>query len=569
MRAFVETLRPDQDEAAWDLFVFRKARESLRSETLKEELLSGLRGALARADRNSLLNCLIRAGELECALADAGSPETARAAQAVDALAAATLQRELPELDLPAAFSRLMLPPTVSLSHAEGFSYYGLHPLDFWDLAQQVKTEAPSAAVIGIRSIGTTLSSIVCRALRCRGIQAERITVRPAGPPYQRQLQFSSEQLVWLRRQLQRGAEFVVVDEGPGFSGSSFAAVGRALRRAGVPNSRILLLGSRNPESAELRSRFDPEWNTFRFCSVVQGTRVPDNAKVYCAGGYWRQTRFSEAQDWPACWTQLERNKYLSADGSSLFKFEGFGRYGEAVYQRAQQLAGAGFAPQVLGYDTGFVEYATVSGPPMRAPQCGREVLLRLAEYCAFRVATQAAMAPGAVSLESMLQHNLRLEFGLQQFGLKLPLEKLVVADSRMMPHEWIASRDQLIKTDGASHGDDHLFPGPTDIAWDLAGVIAEWELGREQRSFLLNEYQRRSGDEAGSRVPAYLLAYSVFRMACCRMGAAAMAAWDESGRLWREYLRHRRRVASLLGLNNAGRRGPGLSAPLPAEQAA
>ena len=26
-------------------------------------------------------------------------------------------------------------------------------------------------------------------------------------------------------------------------------------------------------------------------------------------------------------------------------------------------------------------------------------------------------------------------------------------------------------------HGDDHFFPGPTDIAWDLAGTIVEWEL--------------------------------------------------------------------------------------------
>jgi hypothetical protein len=569
MRAFVETLRPGKDEAAWDLFVFRKARESLQSEELRQELLSGLRRAWARADRDGLLNCLIRAGELECALADLGGPQASRAAQGVDALAAATLQPEAPELDLLGAFSRLALPATVSLSHAEGFSYYGLHPLDFWDLAQQVKMEAASAAVIGIRSMGTTLSSIVCRALHCRGIEGERITVRPEGPPYQRRLQFSSGQTAWLRQRLQRGSEFLVVDEGPGFSGSSFAAVGRALRQAGVPNSRILFMGSRSPESSELRSRFDPEWKTFRFCSVVQGTRVPAQAKVYCAGGYWRQSRFPAVEDWPACWTQLERNKYLSGEGSSLFKFEGFGRYGEAVYQRAQQLAATGFAPQVLGRDNGFVEYATVSGAPMRASESRREVLLRLAEYCAFRVATQPAKAPGAVSLESMLQHNLRVEFGLQQFSLKLPLDKLVVADSRMMPHEWIPSRERLIKTDGASHGDDHLFPGPTDIAWDLAGVIAEWELGHEQQRFFLDEYQRRSGDEAASRVPAYLLAYSVFRMACCRMGAAAMAAWDESGRLWREYLRHRRRVAWLLGMSDDRRLGPGLLASLPAEQAA
>jgi hypothetical protein len=258
----------------------------------------------------------------------------------------------------------------------------------------------------------------------------------------------------------------------------------------------------------------------------------------------------------------------VSAEGGSLFKFEGFGRYGETVAERGGQLAQAGFGPALLGSDNGFVEYAMLAGPPARAEQCDAAWLERLAEYCAFRVATQAAAAPAPVSLESMLQHNLRVEFGEEQFRPKLPLEKLVVADSRLMPYEWIVAGQQLVKTDGASHGDDHLFPGPTDIAWDLAGVVAEWELEGAQQEFFLAQYRRRSGDDAAARVPPYLLAYSVFRMACCRMGAAAMAAWEESHRLRREYLRHRRRVVSLLGLKE-DRAQPTLSYTWPTRQAA
>ena len=205
----------------------------------------------------------------------------------------------------------------------------------------------------------------------------------------------------------------------------------------------------------------------------------------------------------------------------------------------------------------------------MSARDCSPAVLRRLAQYCAFRAVTQTASAPGPVSLESMLQHNLRVEFGVQDTQLELPLEQLVIADSRIMPHEWIASGERLMKTDGASHGDDHLFPGATDIAWDLAGVIAEWNLRPDQQEFFLREYQRRSGDNPAHRLPAYLLAYSVFRMAYCRMGAAAMATWDESQRLLREYHRHRRRVASLLGLGESAIRGAHLYSTLPAEQAA
>ncbi|HEV2117987.1 MAG TPA: hypothetical protein VGR48_18265, partial [Terriglobales bacterium] len=538
---------------------------------LRQQLLNGLRPALARKDQDALLNALIRAGELECALADLGNSDLPRALQAMDALAAITVEPEcsVPAQDILSAFASLRLPPTLALSHPEGFSYYGLHPLDFWDLTRQTSRERPSAAVIGVRSIGTTLSSIVCRALNSRGQHAERITVRPAGPPYHRSLEFTAEQSRWVREHLGRDSEFIVVDEGPGFSGSSFAAVGRALRHAGVPNPQILFLGSRSPESAELQSRFDPEWSDFRFCSVVQGRHIPAAAKVYCASGYWRNGRIPRSQDWPACWTQLERNKYLSADGRSLFKFEGFGRYGTAVCRRAEELSRAGFAPSLLSYESGFVEYETIPGRPLSAGDCSAAVLKRLAEYCAFRAATQTASARGPISLEAMLQHNLRVEFGVQNFELELPLERLMVTDSHMMPHEWIAADGQILKTDGASHGDDHLFPGPTDIAWDLAGVIAEWDLGRGQQEFFLGEYRRRSGDNPVRRLPSYLLAHSVFRMACCRMGAAAIADGDESYRLRREYFRHRERVVSLLGLGEDGRRDTGLLVALPAEQAA
>ena len=570
MHAAFETLRPVQDEAAWDMFVFRKARESLCAEQLRRQLLTSLRSAFSCNDRNALLDCLVRAGELECALSDLGSPELTRAAQAVDALAGTVRpDHRHPAQDILRAFSQLQLPPSVLLSHPEGFSFYGLHPLDFWDLARQIGLVGPSTAVIGIRSIGTTLSSIVCQALQSRRQQTQRITVRPAGPRYRRRLDFTPQQLQWVGAHLARGSEFIVVDEGPGFSGSSFTAVGRALRQAEVPAERILFMGSRSPESTELRSCFDPEWSTFRFCSVVQGRRLPAAAKTYCSGGYWRENRFLDQRNWPACWTQLERNKFFSADRRSLFKFEGFGRYGAAVRQRAEDLSRAGFAPPVLSWENGFVEYEIVSGRAMYPSDCSPAVLQRLAEYCALRAGSETASAPAPVSLDSILQHNLGVEFGAQDLQLHLPLDKLVIADGRMMPHEWITSGERLMKTDGASHGDDHLFPGATDIAWDLAGVIAEWDLQPGEREFFLREYQRRSGDNPAPRLPAYLLAYSVFRMAFCRMGAAAMAAWDEAHRLWREYHRHRNRVASILNMREQRIRSAALLPPMPAEQAA
>ena len=42
-----------------------------------------------------------------------------------------------------------------------------------------------------------------------------------------------------------------------------------------------------------------------------------------------------------------------------------------------------------------------------------------------------------------------------------------------MGPHAWLRDENgRLIKTNGSVHGDDHFFPGPCDIAWDLAGAF-------------------------------------------------------------------------------------------------
>lgn len=65
---------------------------------------------------------------------------------------------------------------------------------------------------------------------------------------------------------------------------------------------------------------------------------------------------------------------------------------------------------------------------------------------------------------------------------------------------------------------DDHFFPGPTDIAWDLAGAIVEWSLGAEATEFLLASFHRLTGEDPRPRIPVFSLAYTVFRLAYCKM---------------------------------------------------
>jgi hypothetical protein len=114
-----------------------------------------------------------------------------------------------------------------------------------------------------------------------------------------------------------------------------------------------------------------------------------------------------------------------------------------------------------------------------------------------------------------------------------------------MQPHEWI-SADRIFKTDSVDHGDNHFFPGPCDIAWDLAGAAIEWQMPPDTIQIFLNLFQKFSGIEASERLPLYMLAYSVFRLGFCKM-AISTALDDDRDRLRRAFLGYRRLATELI----------------------
>ncbi len=156
------------------------------------------------------------------------------------------------------------LPAEVMIGTPEGFAFYLLHPLSFRDLAREMHPAGAPAAVVGIRSIGATLSAIVAVAL-----EAERITVRPAGHPYDRVTTLDADQLQWVARPAARDAIFYVVDEGPGFSGSSLLSTCEALERARVPPHRIVILCTAQPDPASLvATNAAQRWGRYQACKT-------------------------------------------------------------------------------------------------------------------------------------------------------------------------------------------------------------------------------------------------------------------------------------------------------------
>jgi hypothetical protein len=389
---------------------------------------------------------------------------------------------------------------------------------------------------VGIRSIGTTLSSVATAAARARGIAAERITVRPQGHPYNRTVEFTAEQMAAVRRAVSLATSVAVVDEGPGLSGSSFLAVAEALERAGVPVEKIVLISSHTPNvNALCAENAACRWQRFRCIPVNSEARRPAAAVGFIGGGQWRSRAFVNESDWPAVWTSFERLKYLSNghDDQRLFKFAGLGHYGDSALEREKKVAAAGFGLMPREESDGFVSYPWIEVRRLSASDLSAEILIGLAEYCAFRQRAFAVELSNLDGLEKMALHNLQ-EVGFDP-AVELRLQRPVIADGRMQPHEWLLSAEgKFLKTDSGSHGEDHFFPGPTDIAWDLSGAIVEWRMDDRQKAEFLNRYHRAAGDDASVRIDGYIKAYTVFRLAYCLMAANAMHGSDEQLRLQR-----------------------------------
>lgn len=518
---------------SWKLLIFRdgktvhKTRELLNKLYRQVEKLNSLSDFTSSAAQQELIEALLRAGELECGLAD--EPDYYYAAEVLtnltDAFAALLVSKSLPQLSSPLlALDRLtdsQVPTQLALSPPEGFCYYALHPLDYVDLLDRSSIKPAAAAVIGIRSIGTTLSAVVKAWFKSRGTPADRITVRPTGHPFDRALVCDSRQSSWIASRVKAGAEFFIVDEGPGLSGSSFLSVAEALESAGVPRESITLMPSSTPNLEKLiASNAAERWARYKTLALSPTVRIPRDAARDISYGEWRKHVFNSERQWPAVWSWTERKKYLSADGTRLFRFDGHGHYGKIVRKRSEVLAEHGWGPEVSSPGDGFSEFPWLGGD--RPSRADRDTLIQLARYCAFRAEHFAQNETGQESLVEMTRVNLERALGVTA-DISLPIERPVIADARMMPHEWISLDGRLQKFDASSHGDDHFYPGPTDIAWDLAGVIFEWKLKKEEVDFFVFEYQQNADDDIEGRLNDYLVAYCLFRIAS--MTAAHTAA--------------------------------------------
>jgi len=236
--------------------------------------------------REPILCAFVLASELAQGLADAEAALETAPINVLRALADLLLRQTDASFhatrDALDALAATALPDRILCRRQEGFAFYGVSPEAYADAARQTPGVE---AVIGVRSIGIGLAAMVAAASAAAFVTS----LRPTGPPLRREARFSSEVAARLKRAT---GLIAVVDEGPGFSGSSFLAVVRALLELGAPLHRIVLFPSHGaPPRPRRRSgaagaRSVPDSNRRRRARSGSAANFSSkaNAESFCCG---------------------------------------------------------------------------------------------------------------------------------------------------------------------------------------------------------------------------------------------------------------------------------------------
>ncbi len=447
------------------------------------------------------------------------------------------------------------LPPLVEVGVPEGYAYYAVYPEMYLEAAHRCHQALGtfSAVCLGLRSIGTSLSAAVAGALEELGCRVVSYTLRPRGHPFARRPALTPQLEAAFRAEAD--SFFLLIDEGPGISGSSLAGAAELLSELGVEDQRILFLPSWQTDGSALRSsvarsrwprhqQFVTSFDEIWLDSGRLGNSVaPGRLRNYSAGA-WRGALLPDSASFPPVHPQHERRKYLlephlgpeTGRDCRLLSFVGLGERAIPKLRRAEQLAEAGFTPPPETVVHGFLLRRFVWGTPLRAEgQVDLALLDTMARYLA-HISRDHRAEPSVTetSVREMVATNVSEGLGdewLDRVDFRRPgasggwCERSVALDGRMQPHEWLKTRNGYIKTDAIDHHDDHFFPGCQDIAWDVAAVCLEFNLDRDARAWFIHRYRTLSDDKTiAARLPSHAIAYLAFRLgyatlACSTLG--------------------------------------------------
>ncbi len=487
-----------------------------------------------------------------------------------------------------AALSRLAPQAELRLREPEGYAFYALYPELYVRAAQTLPPSLGPLQVIGIRSIGTSLAGFVAGALA-----AERLplTVRPTGHPFARELRVGPRMAEQLLEHAAR-THYLVVDEGPGLSGSSFMAVANWLGARGVGRAQISFFPSHDgepgaeaaPASREGYREIDRRFVSFERTFEEPALRAWFPETVIgpgpCAlrdlsGGRWRELFYGHAPPLPPSHVRDERRKYLlrTEHGSWLMKYVGLGERSRRVLERARVLSEHGFTPELRAAHYGMALFRFHGeATPLPRVRAGRaELVAQLAQYLAFLAQRFRRPERGAGAtpddLLVLAKQNAAELLGPEPAAVIARFAALlhrlrdshaaIASDNKLDACEWICLPDgRWLKCDAEAHHAAHDCIGCQDPAWDVAGANIELGLREVERESVLRALRDRAGVEiAADKLLFYEIAYAAFRAGSAHFAELALrGSADDDAERWRaEKARYARELAyRLTGLANA-----------------
>jgi hypothetical protein len=452
----------------------------------------------------------------------------------------------------------------------EGYEFYALFPEQYAASAlewarRHFDADWQHVVVVGIRSIGTSLSALVAAVLRGVGWTAQRVTVRPQGHPFNRELNFPA-------REFERASFALIVDEGPGISGSSMASVAEALVNQGVAISNLVFFPGHGNEPGHAASERVREWwrRIPRFFTPIEQMTWKGKSLQDCllsesailmregagaeheqrlmiediTGGGWLPLHFADDKDWPPVFWPFERLKYrcVGPDGQGfLWKFSGLGALvASPVAKNSDDLrrfddntvypVGVRTLPPLAGTH-GFQCTRWIRGKGLRPADAEPKILREIAAYL-----SRTALQPLGIEetraaverLSTMLVRNSREQLGdvaggraealvarLRTAAQLYTLSLLpACSDGRMAPHEWLRTEaGSLVKTDHSANLVDHTLIGQQPLVWDVAGIIIEWRLGPELTVSFAEPLGEQGMAWDSEVLDFYIAAYAAFKM--------------------------------------------------------
>ncbi|UAX98394.1 hypothetical protein LAC81_35280 (plasmid) [Ensifer adhaerens] len=452
---------------------------------------------------------------------------------------------------IPNLLARLRAPKIVETKEAEGYAFYAVYPESYAEAAVASGLSS-STLVIGIRSIGASLSAMCASAL---GAQAPT-TLRPLGHPFDRRVAMASELSKKLLNYAQ--GDVAIVDEGPGLSGSSFCCVAEWLEDHGFESERIHFFPShKGGPGSKAGERRQTRWSKTtshvrdlddlllgsscrlaQWLSQLVGPLIEPLEDI--SAGKWRWKLGCDAGEWPPTDPRFERRKFLAhtEDATWLVKFAGLGETGSRKLVRARLLADKGFIQPVMGLCHGFLVQRWCVGRPLQLEEIHCDMFIEhLGNYLSFRtlylpksrfrgapLSTLCEMAVANVheTMGSRAAWHLTTKINMAKIEAVRPVD----IDGRLHRWEWSLHAGQnYLKADALDHSTGHDLIGFQDVAWDLAGACVEFDLSRSETDALRSIVSKNCGRDVNTKLQTCLEpCYSAFQLGLwvsARSGAA------------------------------------------------